>query len=249
MTTEVVERINAPTALAVQSQPKSPDYLLQLAVEQGADIDKLERLLALKERFDAATAKSAYNDAFAAFKAAAIQIIRTKTIKDGPLKGKKHAELGIIVNAVTPELSTHHLSASWRITKDERDWIEVTVTLAHVGGHSETVSMGGPPDTGPGRNALQARISTKTYLERVTLLAVLGLAARDADDDGAGGAQEQGKTDISALLVGLGGMATDSATHQYWIVNREALKDDWAAGKRFKDAVIAHRQNLARGAA
>ena len=127
--------------------------------------------------------------------------------------------------------------------------MEVTCTLHHIGGFTEAVPMGGAPDTGPGRNAIQARGSAKTYLERYTVLAILGLAAQDADDDGAGGAQEQGKTDISALLVGLGGMATDSAAHQYWIVNREALKDDWAAGKRFKDAVIAHRQNLARGAA
>ena len=65
--------------------------------------------------------------------------------------------------------------------------MEITCTLSHEGGHSESVSMGGPPDTGPGRNAMQARGSTKTYLERYTLTAILGLAAQDADDDGKGG--------------------------------------------------------------
>lgn len=249
MTLDVVERIEPPSALAVQHAQQSPGYLLQLAVEQGADIDKLERLMALKERYDKIEAQKAMSADFARFKACAITIIRAKKITDGPLKGKKHAELAGIVNAVTPKLSEFGLSVSWKLTKDERDWMEVTCTLHHIGGFTETVSMGGAPDTGPGRNAIQARGSVKTYLERYTVLAILGLAAQDADDDGAGGAQEHGKTDISALLVGLGGMATDSAAHQYWIVNREALKDDWAAGKRFKEAVIEHRQNLARGAA
>ena len=44
--------------------------------------------------------------------------------------------------------------------------------------------MGGAPDTGPGRNAIQARGSSKTYLERYTATAILGLAAQDADKDG-----------------------------------------------------------------
>ena len=246
MELEVLER-TAPTG-ALVAQPQSPAYLLQLAVEQGADIEKLERLMGLKERYDKIEAQKAMAVDFAKFKASAVQIIRTKKITDGPLKGKHHAELSGIVNAVTPELSKHGLSVSWKLTKDERDWMEVTCSLHHTAGHVETVAMGGAPDTGPGRNAIQARGSVKTYLERYTVLAILGLAAQDADDDGAGGAKDQGKTDITDLLVGLGGMKTDSAAHQYWIVNREALKDDWAAGKRFKDAVIAHRQAIARGA-
>lgn len=54
--------------------------------------------------------------------------------------------------------------------------------------------MGGAPDTGPGRNAIQARGSAKSYLERYTLTAILGLSAQDSDDDGAGGK----KTDLLA---------------------------------------------------
>ncbi len=42
-----------------------------------------------------------------------------------------------------------------------------------------------PADTGPGRNAIQARGSAKSYLERYTATAILGLAAQDADKDGA----------------------------------------------------------------
>jgi len=49
--------------------------------------------------------------------------------------------------------------------------------------------MGGAPDTGPGRNAIQARGSAKTYLERYTATAILGLAPEDEDTDGVTPAQ------------------------------------------------------------
>lgn len=173
----------------------APADLLRMAVEQGADLDRLERLMALQERWEAGEAKKKFAVAFAAFKAEAVKIIKGKLITDGPLKNKKHAELSDAVNAATPALSRHGLSTAWRLTKDDKDWMEITCTLSHEGGHSESVSMGGPPDTGPGRNAMQARGSTKTYLERYTLTAILGLAAQDADDDGKGGA-----ADVSPLV-------------------------------------------------
>jgi hypothetical protein len=89
-----------------------------------------------------------------------------------------------VVNAVTPALSRHGMSTSWRITKDEKDWIEVTCTLSHVNGHSESVSMGGPPDAGGAKNGIQARASSVTYLSRYTLKAILGLSEQDDDNDG-----------------------------------------------------------------
>jgi hypothetical protein len=146
--------------------------------------------MALQERWEANEARKAHAAAFSAFKADAVTIIKGTTIKDGPLKGKKHADLFDVVSAVTPGLSKHGLSVSWKLTKDEKDWLEVTCYLKHVGGHVEFVSMGGAPDSGPGRNAIQARGSTKTYLERYTSLAILGMAASDADDDGDGGAED-----------------------------------------------------------
>src|SRR5690606_31904525 len=78
----------------------------------------------------------------------------------------------------------HGLSSSWKLTKDEKDWMEVTCYLRHVGGHEESVSMGGPPDAGGAKNAIQARASTKTYLERYTLKAITGLSEQNDDTDG-----------------------------------------------------------------
>ncbi len=182
-------------ALPVQRQTGSlatttPADLLRIAVESNADLDRLERLMELQERWQAKEAKKAYDAAFAAFKAEAVTIIKNRQVTDGPLRGKAYAELHEVVNAVTPALSKHGLSSSWRLTKDDKDWLEVTCYLRHVDGHEESVSMGGPPDTGGAKNAIQARASTKSYLERYTLKAITGLSEQHDDDDGNGGGQQ-----------------------------------------------------------
>lgn len=174
------------------AQPMNPMQMLAHAVQQGMPIETLRELRQLQKEWEADEARRLFNEAFAAFKAEAIVIVKNTEIKEGPLKGKKHANLFDVVSAVTPKLSVHGLTIAWKLTKDEKDWLEVTCTLRHSAGHSETVSMGSGPDTGPGRNSIQARCSAKTYLERYTATAILGLAAEDADDDGnkAGGGPE-----------------------------------------------------------
>jgi len=164
----------------------SPAAIMLAALQQGTSLEQVEKMMDLQERWERNEAEKAFNASFAAFKAEAVSIVKGKTVTDGPLKGRSYAELHDIVRAVTPALSKHGLGASWRITKDEKDWIEVTCTIKHIGGHSESVSLGGPPDSGGAKNAIQGRASTVTYLERYTLKAVTGLAEMDDDKDGAG---------------------------------------------------------------
>lgn len=179
-TTELVEIKPLPVALPEDS----PAGVMMALLSRGANLEQIEKTMDLQERWSKGQAEKAYNRAFAAFKSEAVKVIKGRTVTDGPLRGKSYAELHDIVRAVTPALSAHGLSASWKVTKDEKDWLEVTCTLKHVDGHSESVSMGGPPDAGGAKNSLQARASTKTYLERYTLKAILGVAEEDDDTDG-----------------------------------------------------------------
>lgn len=175
-----------PKAEIVKAESELPvaqnfiDYL----IEKNASIEQMEKLFAFHQKVEADRAKKEFDQAFAAFKSEAIKIVKNVTYKDGPLKGKKHADLFGIVDAVTPALSKHGLSMSWKLTKDEPQWIEVTCILRHEQGHSESVSMGAGPDMGPARNAIQARGAAKTYLERYTATAILGMAAEGQDTDG-----------------------------------------------------------------
>lgn len=173
-------------AIAPQAQPvdTSPFGRMLAAQQAGIGLEQVERMMALQVKWEEREAEKAYNGAFAAFKAEAVKILKGRKVTDGPLRGRSYAELHDVVDAVTPALSKHGLSASWRLTKDEKEWLEVTCTLKHVSGHSESVSMGGPPDTGGAKNVLQARGSTKSYLERYTLKAICGVAEGDDDTDG-----------------------------------------------------------------
>lgn len=164
----------------------TPMAMLSMAVAKGMTPETIKGFMDLQERWEKAEAVRAYNVAFAAFKAEAIVILRNRKVTQGPLEGKSYAELHSVVDAVTPALSLHGLSASWKITRDEKDWIEVTCSIKHSLGHSESVSMGGPPDAGGAKSMLQARASTVTYLERYTLKAICGVSEKGDDSDGRG---------------------------------------------------------------
>lgn len=164
--------------------PNSPIAMMLAARAQGVSMQEFREMMDLHVDWERHEAEKAYNVAFAAFKAEAVRIIKGREVTDGPLRGRAYAELHDVVDAVTPALSKHGLSASWKLTRDEKDWLEVTCTLKHIRGHSETVSMGGPPDTGGAKNVLQARASTKSYLERYTLKAICGVAEGGDDLDG-----------------------------------------------------------------
>lgn len=173
--------------LAVVEVPQESaimSLISRAALDANFDVAKLQALMDMKERWDATEARKKFNEAFAAFKSEAVRIVKSREVDAGPLKGKKYAELYAVVNAVTPALSKYGLSASWRITRDEKDWIEVTCTIRHQDGHSESVAMGGPPDVGGAKSPIQARASTVSYLERYTLKAITGLSEEGDDTDG-----------------------------------------------------------------
>lgn len=158
--------------------------MIKQAVAAGQPLEVIRELKIMAREIEAEEAERSFNSAFADFKGEVVEVQRNRLVTDGPLKGRRYAELFSFVDAATPALSRHGLSASWSTTRDERDWIEVTCTIKHKLGGSKSVSFGGPPDAGGAKNPLQARISTVTYLERVTFKMACGLAEQGDDDDG-----------------------------------------------------------------
>ena len=175
----------------------SPASMMQIALSRGADLDKLEKMLALQERWEANEARKAYHTAMAAFKAAPPEIEKDKKVSFGAGKAAySHATLANVTDKINQALSTHGLSAAWKTAQDERG-ITVTCTITHRLGHSESTSLTAAPDNSGSKNAIQAVGSTITYLSRYTLLSLTGLATHDQDDDsnGAGAAPEYISTD------------------------------------------------------
>lgn len=159
----------------------SPDDLIRLAISSNTDLEKLEKLMILKERYEANEAKKAYVQAMANFKKNPPKV--TKDKKNSQYKSM-YTSLGNLVNTVNPELSKQGLSASWDIKQNGT--IMVTCLMTHELGHSESASASAPADISGAKNAIQQIKSTITYLKAVTFEAITGLASTDAnfDDDG-----------------------------------------------------------------
>lgn len=244
------EVIEAParevTASMAGPAANSPMGMMLAALNQGAQLEQIEKMMDLQDRWQKGEAKKAYDTAFAAFKAEAVKIVKGRKVTDGPLKNKSYAELHDVVNAVTPALSKHGLSSSWKLTRDEKDWMEVTCYLRHVGGHEESVSMGGPPDAGGAKNAIQARASTKTYLERYTLKAITGLSEQDDDTDGSAERDEELRDEWISKMAQA---ETLEASVAVWEQGCEAIQktNNLAAFAAFKKAYADKRAMLKQG--
>jgi hypothetical protein len=158
----------------------APSRLIEIAISKGADLEKLEALLSLQERFEKNEAIKAYNDAMSQFKANPPEIDKDRTVAYGNTK-YAHASLYNVTEKINSALSRYGLSASWKTTQNGT--ISVTCKITHVKGHSEETTLSAPSDNSGSKNAIQAIGSTVSYLCRYTLLCLCGLATKDQDDD------------------------------------------------------------------
>ena len=175
-------------SMEVALRETTPAMLLSIAVNQGADLDRLEKLMLLNERWEANNARKAYAEAMRDFKANPPEIEKDKKVKYKTERGVteyNHATLGNVVSKIGLELSKYGLAATWTTNQADKG-VTVTCRITHVLGHYEETSLTAASDSSGGKNSIQALGSTITYLERYTLLALTGLATFDQDNDGMG---------------------------------------------------------------
>lgn len=160
----------------------TPMAMISIAVEKGADVDQLTKLMELQERYEANEARKAFVKAMNDFKANPPDIFKNKDVAYGNT-AYSHATLDHVAKQITEAMSNHGLSFRWDI--EQNGQVAVTCVLMHQMGHMERVTLSAPADDSGKKNAIQSIGSTITYLQRYTLLAATGLAAK-GDDDGLG---------------------------------------------------------------
>lgn len=171
-------------------EPQTPSDPMVSMIERvvmnpDADLDKLERMLAMKERMDAQNARVSFARALSDARAEIPPIMKDATVDFTTNKGRthyKHETLAGIAKVIDPILSRHGLSYRFR-TDQGQGGVRVTCIVAHAEGHSEETTLAGAPDGSGSKNSFQAVGSAVTYLQRYTLKAALGLSA-EVDDDG-----------------------------------------------------------------
>lgn len=229
----------------------TPMLLIEKAMAQGLDADKLGKLMELQFAWERNEARKAYIAAIQAFKANPPEINKTHEVnypnKDGSRTIYHHAELAKINKIIGDGLKQVGITSSWR-TSDVNGRITVTCVLTHELGHSEDVAtLSGPADTSGGKNNVQAIGSTTTYLQRYTLLSGLGLSAEGADDDGksAEGLPQQTVADYLTTIKDASSL--DDLQKAFAAAYKAAKPiSDANAMRQFTDAKEQRKKELAR---
>ncbi|HBO5871638.1 TPA: ERF family protein, partial [Pseudomonas aeruginosa] len=138
------------------------------AADPQCDIEKMERLMQMHERFQARQAEQQYTEALAA-----MQQELPAIAERGDANGRYSYALWEDINErLKPILAKHGFALTFRTPRNEKG-VEVEGVLSHRGGHSERTSMLLPADTSGNKNAVQAVASSVSYGKRYTAGALL----------------------------------------------------------------------------
>lgn len=159
----------------------TPMSMLDRALTSGADVETLDKLMALQERWQDREAKAAYDADMAAMQGDLPVIEKTRP---GDGTKWKYADWGDIKRKINPVLQKHGFAVTHRTEAREND-IVVTAICSHKSGHREETSLPLPYDTSGSKNATQARGSSVQYGVRYTGCAIIGVAVSGEDKDGA----------------------------------------------------------------
>ena len=174
----VVESEREPTSML--------DVIARAARDPNVDVEKMERLLALQERYLKDQRRTSYMAALARLEARLPQILKSGQItdRDGQVRNK-YAKLEDVDVAIRPLCADEGFSFSFD-SKAMPGGAEYSCTMQHRDGHTETKTLFLPLDTGAGRNSVQSAGSSLSYARRYLLSMHLHLVTRDEDNDGNG---------------------------------------------------------------
>lgn len=187
-----------PKELVELKSSPTPMQLLENAVSKGANVETLERLLALQERWEKNQARKSFDNAMAAAKADMPIIFKNREVDFTSQRGRtnyQYEDLAGIAREVEPVLAKNGLSYRYR-TSNNASSVTVTCVVSHRDGHSEENSLSAGFDISGNKNSIQAIGSTVTYLQRYTLKAALGLSASTDNDATLADKRDKKKTKI-----------------------------------------------------
>jgi hypothetical protein len=178
------------TALVRDSRGNVEENASVLAIIERAsrdpsvDLDKMERLIAMRDRMMAERARAEFAVAMAAMQAELPTISERGGIKDRSGNVQSTYALWEDINrAIIPVLQRHGFALTFRNTNTPTS-ISVTGVLSHRGGHREETTITLPVDVSGNKNAVQGVASSVSYGKRYTTGLLLNITSCGEDDDG-----------------------------------------------------------------
>lgn len=174
------------------------------AVDPNVSVDKMERLMALKERFDSRQAEIAFSQAMARLQPTLPRITKHGRIIVSGVERSSYAKIEDIDEVIRPLYSAQGFSISWNTLTTEKG-TKITGRLRHIEGHWEPYEITLPVDTSGSKSAVQGMGSTFSYGKRYLLSGMFNLITVDEDNDGQGTDSEpitiQQKNQILDLII------------------------------------------------
>ena len=180
---QIVERVERPAPAEAFGA-----FLMQALADPNIPADKLEIIAKMRREVLSDQAREAFMEHFAAFSAELPQVERDGTVelvKDNKPVGRySFTTIEGMDLVLRPLLAKHGFAISFS-SVDNKDGVTVTGTLSGWGWErSSTYTL--PPDAGPGRNALQARGSSRRYAKRYVTDDLCNVVRKGKDDDARG---------------------------------------------------------------
>jgi hypothetical protein len=213
--TSETEQRERPAALLPPAPPAdSASRVLALiervALDPGADAEKLERMTAMYKAFKAKEAELAYNAAKGRIlkKLAGIKIVKTRSVVNEVDNAKpqtgafKYAPLEEIDKHLRPLLAEEDMDLSYSDEPAAGGGLRIRGRLKHLpGGYYEDSFISAPPDTTGGKSSVQAVGSTNSYLRRYVACNIFNIVVVGDDDDGKGGTVDEAQTKTILALI------------------------------------------------
>ena len=228
-----------------EETPMTPMSVIQLAVQQGASVEQLSKLMDLQERYEATEARKEFVAALNAFKAEPPALTKNKQVSFGQGKTSyKHATLDQVSGVIGAALSKVGISHRWDTEQLDGGAIRVTCVLTHARGHSERTVLQASPDASGSKNSIQAVGSTVTYLQRYTLLSATGMAVSDGTDDDGRQGKKMADSVFADFQAAIEELPDEAAAKILWqkIASATTAAGDVEAHETLRAAMTAKRK-------
>jgi len=178
------EIIEAQPQVVAPVEAFNVEALISKAIEQGAPVDTMERILAMRRELKTEFAKESFDKAMAKFQAECPVIQKTKEVKTrAGVIAYRYAPIESIVEQVKVPLQANGFSYSTNMELLESG-VKVSVKVTHSAGHSElthmTVPLGTKTDI---MSASQVVAAAQTFAKRYAFCNAFGILTGDEDND------------------------------------------------------------------
>jgi len=181
----------------------------RLARDPAADLDKMQKLLEMRERIVAQEALTRFNDAMSA---AQSEMTRVSADSSNPQTRSRYASFAAIDRALRPIYTKHGFNISFDTGDEAPENCVRVLAFVAAGGHNRTYHLDMPADGKGARGndvmtKTHATMSAVTYGRRGLLKMIFNIAEGDDDDGNAAASDtisEKQYEELQSLIVETG---------------------------------------------